>query len=629
LTIYGFSFDGAGNGGEGILIEDSSDGLVVSCRIGTNRFGTIAIPNAGPGIRILNSSRNRLQGNLVAASSVGILIEGDSDDNTILGRFGAVGPPAEIPGNAGHGVSILSGRGNLIFGDVVCGICQTTTIVGNGGSGVFLGSGAVETRINGGVGIGSNGGHGIEIRGARDTEMIGGAITSNVGHGVLIADGASGTKLVGAGQTIARPPFIGLNGGAGVFVESGSGNRIEALFDANAGLAIDLAPEGVTPNDPADADADAGPNGLQNWPVLNAAFGASGGTTVTGTFQTEPDSLFELAFYASASCDGSGHGEGLQLLGKSFQSTNASGNASFAVSLPAVAQGRAITATLTHPDGSTSEFSPCIFTPPPVVSMIDPTSEPANHGDTVFIHGLNFQSGARATLGGEPLGTFFVSPYLVLSQVLPPLPPPGTLQPITVTNVDGQSGTLEDAYFVDFLDVPSGHAFHDSVEAVVRADVTAGCGAGLYCVDQPVGRDQIAVFLLTAKNGPSYGPPPATGSVFLDVPISAFAADYIEALSAAGIAAGCGGGNYCPSDPVTRAQSSVLLLRTLEGSNYNPPPAAGTMFLDVPIDAFAAAWIEEIARRGITSGCGGGNFCPDASTTRGEIAVFLVETFGL
>ena len=33
--------------------------------------------------------------------------------------------------------------------------------------------------------------------------------------------------------------------------------------------------------------------------------------------------------------------------------------------------------------------------------------------------------------------------------------------------------------------------------------------------------------------------------------------------------------------------------------------APGTVFTDVPASAFAAAWIEDLAARGITSGCGG------------------------
>jgi hypothetical protein len=139
----------------------------------------------------------------------------------------------------------------------------------------------------------------------------------------------------------------------------------------------------------------------------------------------------------------------------------------------------------------------------------------------------------------------------------------------------------------------------------------------------------MAVFLLRAEHGAGYQPPPATGSVFLDVPAGAFAAAWIEQLAAEGVTSGCGGGNYCPSAPVTRAQMAPLLLRTEHGAAYQPPPASGTVFLDVPASAFAAAWIERLQAEGITGGCGGGNYCPAAPTGRGQMATFLTRTFGL
>ena len=40
--------------------------------------------------------------------------------------------------------------------------------------------------------------------------------------------------------------------------------------------------------------------------------------------------------------------------------------------------------------------------------------------------------------------------------------------------------------------------------------------------------------------------------------------DRIEALAAEGITGGCGAGNYCPSDPVTRGQMAVFLVRAFE-----------------------------------------------------------------
>jgi hypothetical protein len=40
-------------------------------------------------------------------------------------------------------------------------------------------------------------------------------------------------------------------------------------------------------------------------------------------------------------------------------------------------------------------------------------------------------------------------------------------------------------------------------------------------------------------------------------------------------------------------------------------------------------FIEALAASRITSGCGGGNFCPDAPVTRGQMAVFLARALGL
>ncbi len=72
---------------------------------------------------------------------------------------------------------------------------------------------------------------------------------------------------------------------------------------------------------------------------------------------------------------------------------------------------------------------------------------------------------------------------------------------------------------------------------------------------------------------------------------------------------------------------SVFLLVTLEGSSYAPPACTG-IFSDVACPSGFANWIEELARRGIAGGCGGGNYCPNDSVTRGQMAVFLVGTWG-
>ena len=91
--------------------------------------------------------------------------------------------------------------------------------------------------------------------------------------------------------------------------------------------------------------------------------------------------------------------------------------------------------------------------------------------------------------------------------------------------------------------------------------ITAGCDPILYCPDRPVTRAQMAVFLLKARHGSAYVPPPATG-VFDDVPVSSNFAPWIEQLAAEGITAGCGGGNYCPDGANTRAQMAAFLVGT-------------------------------------------------------------------
>ena len=72
----------------------------------------------------------------------------------------------------------------------------------------------------------------------------------------------------------------------------------------------------------------------------------------------------------------------------------------------------------------------------------------------------------------------------------------------------------------------------------------------------------MAVFLLKAEHGPSYTPPVCHG-IFADVPCpGGFAVNWIEQLSTEGITGGCGGGNYCPDNPNTRAQMAVFLSKT-------------------------------------------------------------------
>lgn len=154
-----------------------------------------------------------------------------------------------------------------------------------------------------------------------------------------------------------------------------------------------------------------------------------------------------------------------------------------------------------------------------------------------------------------------------------------------------------------------------------------------YCPAKTITRAEMAVFLERGLHGASYTPPPASGSVFVDVPADHWAAAWIEQLYADGITGGCSTTSlaYCPEQPVTRAQMAVFLLRSRHGASYWPAPATGTVFVDVPAEYWAAAWVEQLYPEGITAGCSATPlaYCPESPNLRQEMAVFLVRTFYL
>ena len=114
------------------------------------------------------------------------------------------------------------------------------------------------------------------------------------------------------------------------------------------------------------------------------------------------------------------------------------------------------------------------------------------------------------------------------------------------------------------------------------------------------------------------------GAAFLDVPESDQFYSFIGKLSARGITSGCGSGNFCPDQMIPRDQAAIFLIRA-----KGETPSNTQHFTDVPPGSFGFGEINRMFELGITAGCGGGNYCPAGSVTRGQIAVFLVRAFGL
>jgi len=182
-----------------------------------------------------------------------------------------------------------------------------------------------------------------------------------------------------------------------------------------------------------------------------------------------------------------------------------------------------------------------------------------------------------------------------------------------------------------FQDVPPGFWAEEDIYKIYNAGITKGCFQNplRYCPEDIVTRDQMAVFLGRGIHGSSFTPSPATG-IFDDVPASRWAADWIEQFYNDGITNGCPFPNYCPSSPVNRDQMAIFLLRAKHGSSYTPPAAEG-IFEDVPVTYWAADWIEQLYQEGITTGCTQSplRYCPENTVTRAQMAVFIVRTFGL
>jgi hypothetical protein len=184
-----------------------------------------------------------------------------------------------------------------------------------------------------------------------------------------------------------------------------------------------------------------------------------------------------------------------------------------------------------------------------------------------------------------------------------------------------------------FTDVPASHLFYRFVEALVHHDVTGGCTPATYCPVSSISRDEVAVFVLVAKEGPQYLPPACDPGMprFTDVSASSPFCRWIEELARRNIVSGCSPNAYCPTAPVNRDQMTVFVLATREVPGYAPPPcvAGSEVFVDVPASSPFCRWIEELARRGVVAGCGAGRFCPTYWVSRGEMSVFVVATFGL
>jgi S-layer homology domain len=122
-------------------------------------------------------------------------------------------------------------------------------------------------------------------------------------------------------------------------------------------------------------------------------------------------------------------------------------------------------------------------------------------------------------------------------------------------------------------------------------------------------------------------PPSPASDRFLDVPPTNPFYAFIDRLAVLNITQGCGVVSFCPGASVSREQMAVFIIRALGEGDPSPPPVP--TFLDVPPSSAFYPFVEALVARGVTVGCGDGRYCPTSPVTRGQMAVFLVRAFNL
>ena len=274
-------------------------------------------------------------GSIIQGNTIGLNVDNDPVGNgysgitmTAAGQV-YVGTPQPNQGN------VISGNG--IFGISILRIVPTDPAPANALiENNFIGTDATGTLARG------NGQAGISVSGS--LHHIGGP---GGGANVIAFNGAQG---------------ISVNGSAGATRVAISHNSIRN----NTGLGIDLGADGITAND--DGDADAGVNNTQNFPVIVSATNNPGPNTVVTVDLSSftAGSSNQLEFFANASCDPSGHGEGESVVG-TFGGIVASSSPRAFVLSGAIPAGSFITATATDANNSTSEFSACVEVDPQTV----------------------------------------------------------------------------------------------------------------------------------------------------------------------------------------------------------------------------------------------------------------------
>ncbi|MGB8436788.1 MAG: right-handed parallel beta-helix repeat-containing protein, partial [Burkholderiales bacterium] len=406
-------------------------------------------------------------------------VTGTVIESALIGMTAAGADPGGAARTQGTGITVDHGDGGILRNSLV-GYAAL--------SGIDLRE-ATGWRIEGnelrGGGWLDDGWDAVNMLYNSSADIIGNLIENNVGPGIDLVLGSGSTRIESntirnnasvseqygvdfenaTGTNVVRWNLIAGNTGAGVLV-SGTTTSVqitENVIYGNTGLGIDLSStsligDGVTMNDNAVFDADNGPNGYQNFPVLTGA--ATNGTTVTiaGSLDSAAGTAYRIEFFAN----GVGGPRFLGALSPDLL-VGASGSATFSASLAkSVAVSETITATATNLTTlATSEFSAAVVAGAPgsisgtiyhdINGNADITDDGASavfanalnavalyldDGDGIIDSGDSFVSAVSTdALGGYVFGSLAAGDYYVVvnSQRLSPNPALWAEQTFAVT----------------------------------------------------------------------------------------------------------------------------------------------------------------------------------------------------
>lgn len=264
----------------------------------------------------------------------------------------------------------------------------------------------------------------------------------------------------------------------------------------------------------------------------------------------------------------------------------------------------------------------------PSIAALNPATVVAatSNNFPLIVTGSGFQTDSTVRINGVDRSTVYNSNSQLTATILAADISLAGLPSITVYNPGyGTSNVFR--LTARFSDVSPGNTYYTYINKIAERRVTVGCGAGLYCPIDTVLRDQMAVFIERSL-GVFSPPAPTSQTfqdVPTNYWAYAFIEDFATRGITVGCST-TNPPNYCPGDPVTHKEMATFIIRAL--GIFNPPMPANQRFADVPSGHTFYAFIEEYARRGIWDGCGGGNFCPDDLVTREQMARILAKAFG-